>query len=277
MSVEAISWALNEAPDVPPQTVAVLIGLANHAGPDGRGSYPSQPTLARYTRKGPRAIRKDLVTLEEKGLIRRGNQRLTDHLPPDKRPVVWDLAMGPEAPASDRNHRTGRNHSSPRNPSSARNHSSRAGGTTVPAATGTTVPPNRPVEPTTEPLQAPPPTAGPPKGADTAKGTRLPGDFTVTPAMAEWARTNAPTCGTADHEAFCDYWRSIPGARGRKLDWTATWRNWMRRENEKRARPTNTRPVGRPTPDDRIAAIQALKNNLPGHERPLNLIQGELA
>ena len=57
----------------------------------------------------------------------------------------------------------------------------------------------------------------------------------------------------------------------------ATWRNWMRREHQRRARPTNTRPVGRPTPDDRIAAIQALKNNLPGHERPLNLIQGELA
>jgi hypothetical protein len=33
--------------------------------------------------------------------------------------------------------------------------------------------------------------------------------------------------------AFGDYWRGTPGAKGRKLDWTATWRNWVR--NEKRA------------------------------------------
>jgi hypothetical protein len=52
-----------------------------------------------------------------------------------------------------------------------------------------------------------------------------------------------PSCGTADHEAFCDYWRGIPGAKGRKLDWVATWRNWMRREHERRHRPTNGRPA----------------------------------
>lgn len=32
---------------------------------------------------------------------------------------------------------------------------------------------------------------------------------------------------------FCDYWRSLPGARGRKLDWSGTWRNWCRREAER--------------------------------------------
>lgn len=28
--------------------------------------------------------------------------------------------------------------------------------------------------------------------------------------------------------AFRDYWRSVPGARGKKADWDATWRNWIR-------------------------------------------------
>lgn len=28
---------------------------------------------------------------------------------------------------------------------------------------------------------------------------------------------------------FCDYWNAIPGQRGVKLDWGATWRNWCRR------------------------------------------------
>lgn len=33
----------------------------------------------------------------------------------------------------------------------------------------------------------------------------------------------------AEHEVFTDYWRGISGAKGRKRDWDATWRNWMRR------------------------------------------------
>jgi uncharacterized protein YdaU (DUF1376 family) len=30
--------------------------------------------------------------------------------------------------------------------------------------------------------------------------------------------------------AFRDYWISVPGAKGCKLDWLATWRNWIRKE-----------------------------------------------
>ena len=52
MSLEAISWALNLAP-VPadhgqPSSACkfVLVGLANHAGPDGAGAFPSAATLA---------------------------------------------------------------------------------------------------------------------------------------------------------------------------------------------------------------------------------------
>jgi hypothetical protein len=31
---------------------------------------------------------------------------------------------------------------------------------------------------------------------------------------------------------FCDYWRSQPGAKGCKVDWQATWRNWLRRSQD---------------------------------------------
>jgi hypothetical protein len=34
-------------------------------------------------------------------------------------------------------------------------------------------------------------------------------------------------------DTFVDYWRSVPGAKGRKVDWAATWRNWCRREGER--------------------------------------------
>ncbi|SIN14307.1 helix-turn-helix domain-containing protein [Micromonospora cremea] len=93
MSVEAVSWALNDAPDVPPSCLAVLIGLANHAHANGRAAYPSQERLAHYARKSTRSIRSDLATLERLGIIRRGDQRHVSHLPTDRRPVVWDLAM----------------------------------------------------------------------------------------------------------------------------------------------------------------------------------------
>lgn len=32
---------------------------------------------------------------------------------------------------------------------------------------------------------------------------------------------------------FRDYWIAQPGAKGRKLDWLATWRNWVRNETER--------------------------------------------
>jgi hypothetical protein len=63
VSVEAISWALNLAP-VPadrggqPSSACkfVLVGLANHAGPDGTGAFPSVATLVRYTGLSERTV-----------------------------------------------------------------------------------------------------------------------------------------------------------------------------------------------------------------------------
>ncbi|MEU7995365.1 helix-turn-helix domain-containing protein [Micromonospora sp. NPDC049060] len=71
----------------------MLIGLANHAHANGRAAYPSQERLAHYSRKSTRSVRTDLATLERLGIIRRGDQRHVFHLPTDRRPVVWDLAM----------------------------------------------------------------------------------------------------------------------------------------------------------------------------------------
>ncbi|MGW4154119.1 helix-turn-helix domain-containing protein [Micromonospora chersina] len=93
MSIEAVAWALSEAPDVPPSALAVLIGLANHAHANGRAAFPSQERLAFYARKSVRTVRNDLAELARLGLIRRGDQRHAIFLPADRRPVVWDLAM----------------------------------------------------------------------------------------------------------------------------------------------------------------------------------------
>lgn len=33
----------------------------------------------------------------------------------------------------------------------------------------------------------------------------------------------------AEHRQFVDHWKAQPGAKGVKVDWDATYRNWIRR------------------------------------------------
>lgn len=78
------------------------------------------------------------------------------------------------------------------------------------------------------------------------RGTRLPDSFGITPALASWARQNTPDVNArAETERFRDYWRAKAGRDACKLDWDATWRNWMRRAAEqqvprRRSRQTET-------------------------------------
>ena len=45
---------------------------------------------------------------------------------------------------------------------------------------------------------------------------------------------------------FRDYWIAVPGAKGRKVDWLATWRNWVRRESAAKKQPVaDAGPVGK--------------------------------
>lgn len=45
-----------------------------------------------------------------------------------------------------------------------------------------------------------------------------------------------------EHRKFVDYWISQPGQRGVKLDWNATWRNWIRRAAENANRGYRANP-----------------------------------
>lgn len=72
------------------------------------------------------------------------------------------------------------------------------------------------------------------KRSATTRGTRLPEIFPISPDMAEWGREHAPGVDASrEHEKFCDYWRGASGQKGVKADWIATWRNWMRRAQER--------------------------------------------
>lgn len=69
-------------------------------------------------------------------------------------------------------------------------------------------------------------------------GSRIPLPFPISEAMTEWAHANTPNVNVKAATAeFEDYWRGIPGQRGRKTDWPATWRNRMREQQGKANRP----------------------------------------
>lgn len=93
MSDEAKAWASSYAPGVPPHLVSTLHAFANYADDLGRSTYPTHEIIAWHTRKDPRSVRRDVAQLVTLGLIRPGNQDVAGHLPADRRPVVYDLAM----------------------------------------------------------------------------------------------------------------------------------------------------------------------------------------
>jgi hypothetical protein len=102
MSVEAISWALNLAP-VPADRASrpssackfVLVGLANHAGPDGTGAFPSVATLVRYTGLSERTVRTCLDRLAAAGVISPCDPGIVAARIKrvDRRPQGWNLNL----------------------------------------------------------------------------------------------------------------------------------------------------------------------------------------
>ena len=77
------------------------------------------------------------------------------------------------------------------------------------------------------------------------RGSRLPQDWFLTKAMGDWATQERPDLDVRQvAEQFKDYWAAQAGQKGVKLDWDATWRNWVR--NTKAVKP-NPFDVGRLT------------------------------
>lgn len=85
----------------------VLLCLANYAGSDGRGAFPSAATLSEDTGLSERTIRLKLDELEAAGWIVEGNQAIAaayiDRR--DRRPVVYDLQLKRGASAAPRKER----------------------------------------------------------------------------------------------------------------------------------------------------------------------------
>jgi hypothetical protein len=83
------------------------------------------------------------------------------------------------------------------------------------------------------------------KKVNNKRGSRLAQDWFLNKSMGDWATQERPDLNVREvAEQFKDYWVAQAGQKGVKLDWDATWRNWIR--NTKAVKP-NPYDVGRLT------------------------------
>ena len=103
------------------------------------------------------------------------------------------------------------------------------------------------------------------KKVNNKRGSRLAQDWFLNKSMGDWATQERPDLDVRQvAEQFKDYWVAQAGQKGVKLDWDATWRNWVR--NTKAVKP-NPYDVGRLTvapsnePDPQLLKIIADAKN----------------
>lgn len=101
MSNIALSWAF-KCHVGNASAKAVLVYLADRADDDGTAAYPKIATIVNVTELSERTVRTALKTLQERGFIRRGDQRYARlgkggrNRLPQYCQIVWDLAVESE-------------------------------------------------------------------------------------------------------------------------------------------------------------------------------------
>lgn len=90
------------------------------------------------------------------------------------------------------------------------------------------------------------------------KGSRLSADWVLPKEWANWAKHERPDLDLRSvGEQFRDYWSAKAGSGATKLDWQATWRNWVR--NQKQSyKPVDIARMTVPSTVDRDPALVKL-------------------
>lgn len=215
MSHDATAWARSQKTGSSPAKF-ILLTLADYAGTD-YSCYPSVKKLAEITELGESTVRAATKLLCELGLIRvfyryRDNQT--------RRSSRYQLLVdGPETEQPDAEDWS--------------SHRQEPAGTRQEPADG------HRQEPALIPDKDPSlrdPSVVTPGASRTARATRIPDGFMPTEEMRRWfadEKLGQVIDGVAEHAKFVDYWLGAPGVKGRKVDWPATWRNWMRSAAER--------------------------------------------
>jgi hypothetical protein len=215
-SVMAVCWPLQ----MPPTPKAVLMSLADNANDHGE-CWPSIDRICTRTCLHRATVIRAIGALEQLGhlVADRSNGRKTRYcITPN-----LDLFEG-EKPVAERN----QSHNAT---GSAAQQTGRA------ARLDRSQKATKPVAQSDTNRQEPPRTT---KATAIATGTRLPEDWQPSTTLREWAASEFPGINLkAALDEFRDYWKGVPGQRGRKSDWDATFRNRVREIARRQPRGSN--------------------------------------
>lgn len=108
MSVKAINWVLYDTPrNLDAIEFRLLAIMGDAVDSNGRGAWKSVSTYAEEVGCSVRTIQSKLRNLEKRGLIMRGDQRIVNHIPANRRPTVYDLNLNADGTDTDTDEASG--------------------------------------------------------------------------------------------------------------------------------------------------------------------------
>jgi hypothetical protein len=91
-------------------------------------------------------------------------------------------------------------------------------------------------------------------------GKRLASDFSFPKEWEEFCQTERPELSPVKtFDQFKDYWIAQAGQKGVKLDWFATWRNWVRSTNAPKQNPYDVVRLTVPSRNEPNLALEKIK------------------
>jgi uncharacterized protein YdaU (DUF1376 family) len=93
-----------------------------------------------------------------------------------------------------------------------------------------------------------------------ALGKRLANDFSFPLEWEQFCKETRPELHpTRTFDQFKDYWIAQAGQKGVKLDWFATWRNWVRSTNAPKQNPADIVRLTVPSKNEPDPALEKIK------------------
>jgi len=91
-------------------------------------------------------------------------------------------------------------------------------------------------------------------------GKRLASDLTLSIEWEQFCQQTRPELNPAKtFDQFKDYWIAQAGQKGVKLDWFATWRNWVRSTHAPKQNPADIVRLTVPSKNEPDAALEKIK------------------
>ena len=119
------------------------------------------------------------------------------------------------------------------------------------------------------------------KSRSATRGSRLPANWVPNKELADWSKAERPDLDLRKVlEEFRDYWASVAGSNGVKLNWDATWRNWVRKQKAERQtfaqQAADVARMTTPPPPNQDAALKQIMEDrkkavpMPAHIREIS-------